>query len=150
MKWDLGDVKRYLQHRQYVDTALIPVIKVSVGTDVEKSVRRAAWISGLANQLEEQLAGRILLLPPLTYTASHTKEELSLFLSKAGEEVNREIGRIVFLTAEPDWGEEKLELKHRLIQVDLEEWEEKPPDPSALFQCAQKYLPLLISLWQKG
>lgn len=149
MKWDLGDIDRYVQHRQYIDTALIPLIKMSVGSDVEQSVRRAAWISGLANQLEEQLAGRILLLPPVIYSASHSGSDLSLFLNSQGEDVGKEIAHVVFLTAEPEWEEERT-LQHNLIRVDLAQWEGKNPDSTALFQCAQKYLPSLIRLWQKG
>ena len=55
-------------HKEYVDTAVIPLIPVSFGDENETSAASMSeFITLLSTLLERQFTGRILLLPPFTY-----------------------------------------------------------------------------------
>lgn len=148
MKWDQASVETYLNNWEVIDTALIPVIKVELGREAAESINRAAWVYGVANQLEEQLAGRVILLPAIPYT--HSAEPVINYLVSFAREMTQKASNVIYLTAEQELKEKDASNPLKLLVMDLEEKGSQPPSTQDLFDVAQKYVPLLIRMWQKG
>ncbi|MGG6431456.1 YpiF family protein [Anoxybacillus sp. D401a] len=66
MKWTAKDVDMYEQAKEYVDTALVPCIPISV-TNMKAFAEMSEHTLLIANDVERQFKGRVMLFPPLTY-----------------------------------------------------------------------------------
>lgn len=69
MKWTKENIETYIETKEYIDTLLIPVIKLDLISDerMKESALEKEYIDVLAIELERRLAGRLLLLPPYIY-----------------------------------------------------------------------------------
>lgn len=77
MKWTEEDVIMYQKAKEYIDTAVIPLLPVSFSGDMNQSAASNDYLTVLTHELEKQYKGRILLLPPVIYPAD-TKEAAGL------------------------------------------------------------------------
>lgn len=67
MKWNPQDVEVYLQSKEYVDTAVIPLLPVAFDSEMGQAAAMSEFITLVTGQLERQFKGRILLLPGFSY-----------------------------------------------------------------------------------
>jgi len=116
MKWITKDIDIYLQSKEYVDTAVIPLFPNSWIDQVKSTVALGEYITVLANEVERQFKGRIILFPPFTYAGS---EEVSSRLSRLqhwSEDVKKGgIKHIVYLTSDSEWKQVEQEVSGSLI-----------------------------------
>ena len=104
MKWIPQEVETYLNAKEYVDTAVIPIYSLSFGEEMKQSAAAFEFLSLLTGHLERQFTGRILLFPPFTYLKSDNIENVLDELLKWGENVlNSEFKHIFYITSELDW-----------------------------------------------
>lgn len=76
MKWKTDDLSRYEVSKEYIDTALIPVHKVNIDAVGVEAFNRVRHVETVAKYIEEQLMGRVLLLPAVFhYVASQDQDE---------------------------------------------------------------------------
>lgn len=66
MKWTAKDVDMYHQAKEYVDTALVPCIPIGC-TNMKAFAEMSEHTLLIANEVERQFKGRVMLFPPLTY-----------------------------------------------------------------------------------
>src|SRR5437763_3468437 len=103
MKWIPQEVETYLNAKEYVDTAVIPVYSLSFGEEMKQSAAAFEFISLLTGYLERQFTGRILLFPPFTYLKSDSMENVMSELLKWEENVlQSEFKHIFYITSEQD------------------------------------------------
>lgn len=76
MKWVSKDIETYFSAKEYVDTAVIPLISLSFGNEIKESASNAEFITLLTNYLEKQFTGRLLLFPPFTYIKNNDPIEV--------------------------------------------------------------------------
>jgi len=104
MKWTSHDVDMYNQAKEYIDTALVPLIPIAMGGDMEQSASMAEYTALLAGQLERQFTGRLVLLPAFTYMESENQDEAAYRLSKWEESLAGEGFKHIFLlTTDENW-----------------------------------------------
>ncbi|ULT55469.1 YpiF family protein [Neobacillus drentensis] len=104
MKWIPQEVETYLNAKEFVDTAVIPVYSLSFGEEMKQSAAAFEFISLLTGYLERQFTGRILMFPPFTYLKSNNMEEVISELLKWEETVlKNEFKHIFYITSELDW-----------------------------------------------
>jgi hypothetical protein len=116
MKWVSKDIETYLTAKEYVDTAVIPVISVSFGNEMMQSASSAEFITLLTSYLERQFTGRLLLLPPFTYLKSDHPEDIIQQMKKWEENIEKnEFKHIFYITSESDWKIYEKELTGSLI-----------------------------------
>ncbi|WHZ01533.1 YpiF family protein [Neobacillus sp. YX16] len=116
MKWVSKDIETYLTAKEYVDTAVIPVISVSFGDEMMQSASSAEFITLLTSYLERQFTGRLLLLPPFTYLKSDHPEDIIQQMKKWEENIEKnEFKHIFYITSESDWKIYEKELIGSLI-----------------------------------
>jgi hypothetical protein len=116
MKWTPQDIETYLNAKEYVDTAVVPLLAVSVGGEMKQSATAAEFISLLTFHLERQFTGRLLLLPPFTYLKSKNGENTISDLQNWETSLEKgEFKHIFYITSEIDWRTQEDDLAGTVI-----------------------------------
>ncbi|HJV31546.1 MAG TPA: YpiF family protein [Bacillales bacterium] len=104
MKWIPQDIEIFLKSKEYVDTAVIPLVPIGFGEDMKQSSAMSEFITLLVNHLERQFTGRILLFPPFTYLKAENEEKWIDNLQKWTENAKMcDFRHIFYLTSDSDW-----------------------------------------------
>jgi len=82
MKWVTKDMDVYIQAKEYVDTAVIPLIPVSLEGNLKNTVSMGEFITILSNEVERQFKGRIILFPAFTYSNGEELEMAKVRLNQ--------------------------------------------------------------------
>ena len=62
------DVMQFLANKQFIDTAVIPLVSISFDEQKSKHISSAAdFLMALTNFIEQQFKGRLMVTPPFTY-----------------------------------------------------------------------------------
>lgn len=118
MKWAAQDIDMYIKAKEYVDTAVVPLLPVSFGEEMKESASMAEFITLLSVLLERQFAGRLLLLPPFTYLKTEGSEQSNQELKRWSDEVsNSGFKHIFYLTSDSEWKRYEEELEGSLLWV---------------------------------
>ncbi|WP_087990524.1 YpiF family protein [Bacillus vallismortis] len=104
MRWRITDAKDYLQAKDYIDTAVIPLINIKVGGHFKMAAEKGEFTQLLSEELERQLKGRVYLLPPYTYVDRNEKTVHGL--QDLREELKSEFPHVVLLTSDENWKNE--------------------------------------------
>lgn len=100
----MTDAKDYLQAKDYIDTAVIPLINIKVGDHFKMAAEKGEFTQLLSEELERQLKGRVYLLPPYTYV---DRNEITVQgLRDLREELISEFPHVVLLTSDENWKSE--------------------------------------------
>ncbi|MGM7721933.1 YpiF family protein [Metabacillus sp. Hm71] len=98
MKWVLSDVDVYNQSKEYVDTAIIPLIPVALESEFKGTVSKGEFITYVCNELERQLKGRVFLFPSFSYLKNSTNVIENVLEWKT--EIKQEFKHVFFLTSD--------------------------------------------------
>ena len=116
MKWNAKDIDVYLQSKEYVDTAVIPLFPNSWTDQVKSTVALGEYITVLANEVERQFKGRIILFPAFTYSSNEEDSSRLTRLQRWSEDVMQGgIKHIVYLTSDSDWKQVENDVAGTLI-----------------------------------
>ncbi|WP_160721331.1 YpiF family protein [Bacillus sp. USDA818B3_A] len=116
MKWVPQEVETYLNAKEYVDTAVIPIYSISFGEEMKQSAAAFEFISLLTGHLERQFTGRILLYPPFTYLKKDNMEHTLNSLVNWEENILKsEFKHVFYITSELDWRMHEQKLGGSLI-----------------------------------
>ncbi len=142
----------YLQAKEYVDTAVIPLIPVSLEGNLKNTVSMGEFITILSNEVERQFKGRIILFPAFTYS---TSEELTMAKSRLNQWTSDLGGQgmkhSIFITSDSSWKQVEADLTGTLIwlpTLPLEYVEEKYKQTMLQDQMKQ-LVSLFMNIWQK-
>ncbi|WP_050615419.1 YpiF family protein [Bacillus testis] len=148
MKWTAKDMEMYSNAKEYVDTVILPL----VGIDFRRlqSGSEADYITILAQEIERQFKGRVLLLPAMIYNAGEESakkqvqaEEWVRLLTEEG------FAHVFLLTGDPFWKKEAKELDEQLITlpaVPLETMDESYKR-DIIAEQVKKTLNMIIEKW---
>ncbi|HZH59062.1 MAG TPA: YpiF family protein [Metabacillus sp.] len=98
MKWVSNDVDLYNQAKEYVDTAIVPLMAVSIESDFKNIVSKGEFISLVSTDLERQLKGRVFLFP--TYSYLKKSENVIENLIEWKTELQQQFKHVFFLTSD--------------------------------------------------
>ncbi|PWW30347.1 uncharacterized protein DUF2487 [Cytobacillus oceanisediminis] len=153
MKWISQDMDMFLKEKQYVDTAVLPLLPVSFGDDIKQSVAMTEFISLLSVQLERQFRGRLIMLPGYAYLKSASEDKLVSGLGEWEEELKSEGFKHIFhLTSDSMWKALEDRLEGGLIwlpSLPLEHMDENYKN-SILEDQVKQLLTLFVQKWQNG
>ncbi len=102
MNWNAKDLDTYLGQKEYIDTLLVPLLKID--TDVEQmkgSASSAEFLMHLSNFIETQFKGRMMALPPFTYTQSTSLQKMGEVLAK--DLAQTSFQHVFYLTTDREW-----------------------------------------------
>lgn len=82
MNWNASDMNLFLQQKEYIDTLVVPLIKVeTVEERMKASASSTDFLMNLVDYIELQFKGRIMVAPPFAYTPSMDVKQLGVMLS---------------------------------------------------------------------
>jgi Protein of unknown function (DUF2487) len=153
MKWISQDIEIFLKEKQYVDTAVLPLLPISFGDDIKQSVAMTEFISLLSVQLERQFRGRLIMLPGYVYLKSASEERLISGLSEWESELKGQGFKHIFLlTSDSMWKTFEDRLEGGLIwlpSLPLEHMDDNYRN-SILDDQVKQLLNLFVQKWQNG
>lgn len=153
VKWVPQDVEMYLKAKEFVDTAVIPLIPLSFGDDMKQAAAMSEFTVLTASFLERQFAGRMLLLPSFTYlTTDDHEKRLKNLQAWICALKNNQMSHIFFLTSDSEWKMLEEEIKETLIwfPVLLLENLEYSQKLTIIESQATQILTLFTGKWQKS
>jgi hypothetical protein len=144
MKWRAKDAELYLQSKEYIDTAVIPLVSVQVGTNVKSVLAKGEYTLLVTEELERQLRGRIFLFPSSTYL---NQEEALETIKQLYQAVRRVFPHVVFLTAEDEW--DSFHEEFHVIPIPPVPLEDLSPDSKKKIvqEQIEKILNILLQYW---
>ncbi|MGE7215661.1 YpiF family protein [Priestia koreensis] len=117
MRWITTDMDQYLQAKEYIDCAIVPIVPVEFASS-SKTVASGEYVQALAYEMERQYKGRVLLLPAYTYLKSADlvtkKAEL---LDWKHYLIEQGLTHVFMLTTEAEWRQFDGELEGSLLWV---------------------------------
>lgn len=102
MYFNALDIEQFLQNKQFIDTAVIPLVSLDLGENkIRQSGSQAEYLMSLTSFIEQQFKGRLMLMPPFTYLEEQ-KETVDLkFIRKYFKESG--FSHIFFVTSDRHW-----------------------------------------------
>ncbi|MBS4194494.1 YpiF family protein [Lederbergia citri] len=102
MNWTAKDVHVYTTEREYIDTAIIPLMPVILDGGIKRAAEQGEFIQLLSMHLERQFRGRTLMLPPFAYVKDPKEiiEELESWSNKANQ---AGFSYVFYLTSDSKW-----------------------------------------------
>lgn len=152
MRWQTKDVDAYLKTKEYVDTALIPLIPISMADDFKSTVAMGDFITIISMEIERQFQGRVMQIPPFTYLKEESIDERVARLEDWCSHLERAgLTFFVFLTSDGEWKKVEARLHNSLIwlptipleHVDIQYKRE------IIEQQVKQVMPLLTDKWQQ-
>lgn len=153
MRFVTKDIDLYLQAKEYVDTALIPLMPVTWGSQSKNAASIAEFMNIMTMEIERQFKGRIVLFPPFTYLMG---EDEAARLQRLGEweaEIKENgMKHILFFTSDSAWKSAEDKLESELIwfpSLPLEHVEEKYLQ-SIIGDQMKQLMPVFMNKWSRG
>jgi hypothetical protein len=104
MKWRSTDIDLYNQAAEYVDTAIVPLIPISWGAQKKNIILKGEFPQLISEELERQLKGRVVLLPPFTYLESERDADVLNRIAAWSDELQEgDMPYPVFITSDARW-----------------------------------------------
>lgn len=146
MHWNGKDSKVYQAEKEFIDTAVIPLIQID-GSDegFQFAASAADFTLSLANVIENQFKGRIVLFPSFSYTRSQDKQ--SVFESWQEELNKASFKHIFYVTSDREWstmGEEQSIIW--IPSVPLDSMDQKMRN-SVLEDQLRQLIPIFAKKW---
>lgn len=153
MRWISQDINMFLQSKEFVDTAVLPLLPVSLGNDIKQTASMSEFITLLSVQLERQFRGRVLMLPGYSYLKSATMDKLSEDVSFWETELFANgFNHVFYVTSDSSWKAIEAELDGNLLwlpSLPLEHMDEQSRN-SILEDQVKQLLSLFMQKWQKA
>jgi hypothetical protein len=150
LKWTLSGFDIYHQSKEYVDTAVIPLIPVSLGTDFKETLSKGEFITYVTADLERQLKGRVFLFPSLSYL-KNSKNVIEMIIEWKTN-IQKEFKHVIFLTSDESIKENNSEqLERHLIWLPTVPFEhmDESLKKKLLQDQVEQILNILLQSWNK-
>ncbi|MFC0470273.1 YpiF family protein [Halalkalibacter kiskunsagensis] len=151
MKWQASEMDTYLQAKEYVDTALIPLIPLAWQKDVKSTVAMGEFISIIVLEVEKQFHGRVVQFPPFTYLRTEdSTSRMNRIRSWEDELRDGGISHIVYLTSDGEWKSVEDQVNGMLLwlpTIPLEHMEASYKRDVIADQLKQ-LIPIMTNKWQ--
>ncbi len=136
MKFQAEDADLFLQSKDYIDTAIIPLVGIDA-SHIKQTVSLGEFTMLVAEDLERQLKGRVFLFPPYTYLEVNNRKQEDILALK--QSLQEHFQHVVFITSDNKWKEQlevsesafilqsvplehlKINLKQKVIQDSVEQ-----------------------------
>nr|WP_220129092.1 YpiF family protein [Anoxybacillus calidus] len=139
-----------MQEKEYVDTAVIPLIPLTLEKNVKSIVSMGEFVQIIVNELERQFKGRVFLFPPFTYFTSENMEEKTKRIADWTDElIANGMKHIFYVTSDTEWKAGEANLPGTLLwlpSIPLEHMDEKYKQQIVTDQTSQ-LMNLLIAKW---
>lgn len=153
LKWTSKEVDVYLSSKEYIDTAFITLIPFGLRENMKQIVSMGEFSTVLTHEIERQLHGRTLVIPPFTYLKTENEEKRLYKLLQWVEELQESGFKYIFLfTSDNEWKLVEDKLKGMLIwipAIPLEHMDDKYRS-EILQEQTQQVLQIVTNQWQSS
>jgi hypothetical protein len=102
MNWTSKDMSTYLEQKEYIDTLVVPLVKVETKLDnMKTSASSTEFVMHLASLIETQFKGRMMFAPPFGYTTSTDMHQMEQTTFKEFSDTS--FKHVFFLTTDHAW-----------------------------------------------
>jgi len=146
MFFNVQDVEQFLGQKDFIDTAIVPLLSLDFASDkVKQSSSAAEFLMALTAFVEQQFKGRLMVLPPFTYIANEKQEELPTTISESL--INAGFKHVFFMTCDAGWTSHKEQLNIIwLPSIPLESMD-KSVKKTILEDQLRQVIPILSAKW---
>lgn len=130
VKWNPQDIEIYSKSKEYVDTAVIPLLPISFDSEMGQAAGMSEFITLVTGQLERQFRGRLLLLPGFSYLKSFEEAKVDELLQWESKLLENGFSHVFYLTSDLYWKSIESHMNGTLIWI--------PAIPLETMQDAQK------------
>lgn len=102
MFFNVKDVEQFQTQKEFIDTAIVPLLSLNFAESmIKQSSSATEYLMSLTAFIEQQFKGRLMLLPPFSYT-EETKS--GLFVPLLKQELHK-VGfkHVFFITCDHSW-----------------------------------------------
>lgn len=120
MKWKKSDLEKYVPEKEYIDTLVVPLFPIVFSNDhqLANQALQTEILSILTNELEQELAGRVLLTPSYNYLKSTNKElEISRVNDWVKDAKKQPFKHVFLITYDPSWKKNERNLDGSLLWI---------------------------------
>ncbi len=153
MKWLSKEIDVFLSAKQYIDTILLTLVPISFHENMKETVSMGEFSSVLTAEIERQLHGRTLVIPPFAYLKSESQDEKLKKLGQWTGELRKNGFRHIFMfTSDSQWKAIEELLDGTLIwipAIPLEHMDEKFRR-EILDEQTKQVLQIVTNQWQSG
>jgi len=102
MYFNANDVTSFMAQKEFIDTAIVPLVSIDLTSEkIKQSGAEADFLLSLTSFIEQQFKGRLLLLPPFSYSTILKNEELPQQLESQLH--NAGFKHVFFITCDHFW-----------------------------------------------
>ncbi|RSL33799.1 DUF2487 family protein [Salibacterium salarium] len=151
MRWSTDDIPSFVKERQYVDTALVPMLPIDFGDGIRQSSAMTEFITVMTAEIERQFRGRMLLVPPFTYLETKDIEECHKEIEQWIHHMKKEqVKHVVMITADPSWKKVEADLDELLVWMPLVPFENMDAEykKQVISEQIKQLLPLVMDKWK--
>lgn len=108
MYWNSKDISVFVEQQEFVDTAVIPLLLIDgQASRLKQNASSAEFLMSLTAFIENQFKGRVVLMPPVSYTNRSNRQQLG----NEWNETLKEVGfkHLFFVSSDMEWGTEASE-----------------------------------------
>lgn len=116
LNWTGKDTSLFMQQKEYIDTAIVPLISADFGRDIIQSAEQYEFIQLLVSYLEKQFKGRLIVTPPHAYLADRDMKAADA-ASWAKKLREADFKHIFFFTSDGFWQGREAEVGASVIWV---------------------------------
>lgn len=102
MYFNANDVTSFMAQKEFIDTAIVPLVSIDLTSEkIKQSGAEADFLLSLTSFIEQQFKGRLLLLPPFSYSTIMKNEELPQLLESQLHSAG--FKHVFFITCDHFW-----------------------------------------------
>jgi Protein of unknown function (DUF2487) len=152
MNWNVKDIEVFETEKEYIDTAVIPIVPIDFFREIKTSAAQSEFISLLTFHLERQFKGRMIMTPAFTYLLGSTEEKTGELLEWDRRLKDSGVEYVFFLTSDSNWKKSEQQLNDQLIwvpSIPLEHLDEQYKH-SIMEDQVKQLLNVIVQKWQKN
>lgn len=148
MYWNSKDMSVFMEQKEFVDTAVIPLLLIDgQANQLKQSASSAEFLMALTGFIEKQFKGRVVLMPPVSYTTSSNRGELGREWQQALKVAG--FKHLFFISSDMKWGAEASELNVIYTpSIPLEHMDQKLRQ-SVLDDQLRQIIPVFAKRWSE-
>lgn len=146
MNFNVNDIEQFQTQKQFIDTAIVPLVQLNLLDEgMKQSSSAVEYLMTLTMFIEQQFRGRVMLMPPFSYT-DQTKNEL-LPMQLQEELHSTGFKSIVFITCDHSWTKKSEDLNILWLPAIPLESMDKTVKQRILEDQLKQIIPVLTEAW---
>ncbi|QCR32175.1 YpiF family protein [Lysinibacillus sp. SGAir0095] len=146
MFFNVKDVQQFQSQKDFIDTALVPLLSLDFKDEkIRQSSSAAEFLMSLTAFVEQQFKGRLMLVPPFSYT-EQTKSDLAVSLLKK-ELQDAGFKHVLFITCDHAWTSSSEQIDVIWLPAIPIESMDQGVKKTILEEQLKQIIPILTSKW---